>query len=86
MFVFGSDPIGQLAVVLLAEKRVYEKRIPVPRDEGHGVRDPSEVLLARRYPLRGTPASLMNTSQSSFVPPSFIDIWRTSVAAIWLRN
>src|SRR5260370_8670240 len=49
----GLYPVGQLCRLRVAEKRIDQQRITFTPDEGHGVRNPGQRLLAGRHALGG---------------------------------
>src|SRR6266850_7057747 len=52
----GFNPVGQLCCLCLAEKRIDQQRITLTPDEGGGVRNPGQRLLAGRHALGGAGA------------------------------
>jgi len=52
----GLYPVGQLCCLRVAEKRIDQQRITLTPDEGDGVRNPGERLLAGRHALGGAAA------------------------------
>src|SRR5882762_8860249 len=49
----GLYPVGQLCRLRVAEKRVDQQRIALTPDEGDGIRNPGQRLLAGRHALGG---------------------------------
>src|ERR1700680_4753516 len=52
----GLYPVGQLCCLRVAEKRIDQQRITLTPDEGDGVRNPGQRLLAGRQALGGAAA------------------------------
>src|ERR1700724_4830517 len=52
----GPYPVGHLRCWRVAEKRIDQQRITLTPDEGDGVRNPGERLLAGRHALGGAAA------------------------------
>src|ERR1700686_938336 len=52
----GLYPVGQLCCLRVAEKRIDQQRITLTPDEGDGVRNPGQRLLAGRHALGGAAA------------------------------
>src|SRR6266436_6659758 len=52
----GLYPVGQLCCLRVAEKRIDQQRITLTPDEGDGIRNPGQRLLAGRHALGGAAA------------------------------